>query len=352
MMHLDEAIRLFKLLPVDPDKGISMSEIVSKLSRVEVGNKLVKRHSEYKLPKNEVANLRRRVQHYISELQGSEVGALVERTDKGRTPKYHLNLKNIARWFMTDGAALNNIFTRDVINGYFLEISELNLDQLNSTADAVLNESTILLRNVSKRIRMVPDGIRRLKAQIQPDVLRVAYKALGANKQLEMKYITSGNEEITGNFNPYGLVAKDGTLYLIAEKIDGGGLTSYPLHRVREARLTSKVATVPPSFDIDVYMEQTGNLSHVLYGEKQPIELILKVEPQTIYHFREKPLSENQTIEKLAESDSYIVKATILNTLLLVPFLLSMGGWIEVVSPDSVRNEIAQRLKKAVAHYS
>lgn len=346
-MHLDEAIKMFKLLPVNPKRGLSIKEIVEILLSDRPGKSI---------PKNEYENLKRRVQHYISELQSYD-GGLIRQVDDQflddkRVHKYYLNLQNIARWFMTDGAALNNIFTRDVINGYFLEIPELNLDQLNSTADAVLNESTILLRNVSKRIRMVPDGIRRLKAQIQPDVLRVAYKALGANKQLEMKYITSGNEEITGNFNPYGLVAKDGTLYLIAEKIDDEGLTSYPLHRVREARLTSKVASVPPSFDIDVYMEQTGNLSHVLYGEKQPIELVLKVEPQTIYHFREKPLSENQTIEKLADSDSYIVKATILNTLLLVPFLLSMGGWIEVVSPDSVRNEIAQRLKKAVAHYS
>lgn len=346
-MHLDEAIKMFKLLPVNPARGLSIKEIVTILLSERPGKTI---------PKNEYENLKRRVQHYIFELQEYD-GGLVRQVDAAllvdkRTPKYYLNVKNVARWFMTEGAALNNIFTRDVINGYFLEIPELNLDQLNLTADAVLNEANMVLRNVSKRIRMVPDGIRRLKARIRPDVLQATYKALGGSKQLEMRYISSANKVTQGLFSPYGLVAKDGTLYLIAKQNGVEGLKSYPLHRVEEARLTANHALVPQNFDIDDYIEQTGNLSHVLYDEKQPIELVLNVEPQTIYHFEEKPLSENQTIEKLGDSDMYVVKATILNTLLLVPFLLSMGGWIEVVSPESVRNEIAERLKKAVAHYS
>ena len=47
----------------------------------------------------------------------------------------------------------------------------------------------------------------------------------------------------------------------------------------------------------------------------------------------------------------FLVTNTIPVTIQLVPFLLSHGGWIEVVGPESVRQEMKRRLKTAAAHY-
>jgi predicted DNA-binding transcriptional regulator YafY len=45
------------------------------------------------------------------------------------------------------------------------------------------------------------------------------------------------------------------------------------------------------------------------------------------------------------------VSASVVNTTLLVPFLLSMGGWIEVIEPKDVREELTKRVTAMSAHY-
>ena len=60
--------------------------------------------------------------------------------------------------------------------------------------------------------------------------------------------------------------------------------------------------------------------------------------------------------QKIGDSNptnkSCIVSANIPDTVLLVPFLLSMGGWIEVLGPPKVRAEMAKRARHITAHYA
>jgi hypothetical protein len=46
------------------------------------------------------------------------------------------------------------------------------------------------------------------------------------------------------------------------------------------------------------------------------------------------------------------VTATVPETVLLVPFLVSMGPWIEVMEPAGIRAKTAQWLRDSFAHYA
>jgi hypothetical protein len=80
---------------------------------------------------------------------------------------------------------------------------------------------------------------------------------------------------------------------------------------------------------------------------------MLRVAPESIYHFRERPLSNDQ-VETLPAGDEpwHIVTATVPRTILLMPFLVSMGPWIEVLAPADVRAEAAKWIDGMWVHYA
>ena len=152
---------------------------------------------------------------------------------------------------------------------------------------------------------------------------------------------------------PLGLVAKDGTLYLIGVQGLSENPIHYPLHRMAETQVHYKPAIQRLGFDLKRYVYESHQFSHTLYTEEAPVVLELRVHPDAIFHFEERPLSLNQTIlEPTAKEPWYAVKAKIPVTILLVPFLLSMGHWIEVVGPKQVRAEAAKRIRGMFEHYA
>jgi predicted DNA-binding transcriptional regulator YafY len=91
----------------------------------------------------------------------------------------------------------------------------------------------------------------------------------------------------------------------------------------------------------------------VLDANALPVRLKLRVASQALYHFRERPLSNDQAETAPAGGDPWhIVTATVPNTILLMPFLLSMGPWIEVLAPIEVRSDAAKRIGGMWAHYA
>jgi predicted DNA-binding transcriptional regulator YafY len=210
-----------------------------------------------------------------------------------------------------------------------------------------------MLQNIQANVRVVSDGIGRQNAVIDPAILRVVFEAIGSREALKLHYVSSRREESDKELNPLGLVAKDGTIYLLATRGLETRPKHYALHRARAAERIARPRSVPRGFDLDQYIEDSHKLSHVLDAHEGLVELQLRVAPETMYHFRERLLSKNQQIDEHNRDERgwFLVTNTIPVTIQLVPFLLSHGGWIEVVGPESVRQEMKRRLKTAAAHY-
>ena len=94
------------------------------------------------------------------------------------------------------------------------------------------------------------------------------------------------------------------------------------------------------------YIEKTQQLSHSIEGKNDLFDLILRVNPAAIFHFQERPLGKSQKINQPTENDSwYLVSTQVPYTVLLVPFLLSMGPWVEIISPEKIKSEFISRLR-------
>ena len=110
-------------------------------------------------------------------------------------------------------------------------------------------------------------------------------------------------------------------------------------------------AQLPPGFDIDKYIERSHQLSHRL-DDGDDLQLVLRIAPAAKFHFEERPLSNDQEISEPDRETGWLtVKAQVPNTLLLVPFLVSIGE-IEVLGPKEIRTKVAEWHRSAASRYT
>lgn len=336
-MKLTTGVRMLRLLNTRPETALTTTEISRRWR--DLGGTSVTLRS---------------IQRYMSDLsQGSSDGpALVAVVQRGAERSYYLKASQVANWFMTEEAALDLQLSRDVYGRAFGSQGNSNGDKLADMADRVVAASPETQR-IRDRLRIAQDGIGRLPARIDPGVLRACIDAIGKNRKLRFIYNGASSKASSQLVSPLGLVAKDGAIYLVAVKGINDAPRHFALQRMAEADVHFQQAQHRPEFDLQQYIVDSHQFSHVLDAQAPPVQLRLRVAPEAIYHFRERPVSNDQTEALPAGNEPWHnVTATVPNTILLMPFLLSMGPWIEVLAPADVRAEAAKRICGMGAHYA
>lgn len=337
-MDFDVGARLLRLLPTRPENALSVSQIAERW--VKSGGKPMTTRA-----------FQRYVQ-VLSEGYGSDGIALLGELSRGKEYAYYLHSSNVANWFMTEEAALELQLSRDVLGRSFGSETGSTGDKLADMAEKLVEASPHTQR-IRRSIHIAPDGIGRLPARIDKEVLRSALDAIGQGKKFGFEYKSSASHVSKCLVSPLGLVAKDGTIYLVGVTGVSDAPRPYPLHRVSKPSVHFKTADQRPEFDLKRHVNESHQFSHTLYKEESPVNLKLRVDPAAIFHFEERPLSNDQSIQDpTGDEPWYVVTAKVPHTILLTPFLLSMGHWLEVVSPASVRQEVRTRVEGMWAHYS
>jgi len=341
--------RLLKILSVPKAQALSNDELCGKFYGLA--------ESAYGLDKPPEGKLRN-IQRYTQALsmdteEGPALIEKVEASQKRGAHKFYHKPSHITHWLMTEEAALNILLTQQILGRTFGAVTQIDIEQTGQIAENVAGASRETLR-IRDSLRVVPDDIGRLPAYIKPEVLQSIVDAVAQNRQVTFSFRSSKGNTKKHTVSPQGLVAKDGTIYLLAtEGLSDMPRFPYPLQRVNEVQISHRPCQERAGFNLDNYIRDSHQLSHVLDGKTQTIELKLRVMDAALYHFRERPLSSEQKIGDPNLTDkSCLLTANIPDTVLLVPFLLSMGGWIEVLGPPRVRVEMARRARHIAGHYA
>jgi hypothetical protein len=247
-------------------------------------------------------------------------------------------------------------------------------------ANQALKMASDKINSVLESIQVVPDGISRLPVAINKKTISEIIRAIKEKKQVEIKF----KPEYDGNrpredVTPISLVIKDGAHYLIAAlgKISKESLIAYALQRLES------VTKLPTPSDIieDDEMRETIKArikTHFQYGypipvasfplqafpdmpvekrsarldipEPEMIKLRLRVAPRAEFHFIERPLSPEQTLNFAsgfnkeltdANPESWkILSVTLPYTVMLLPFILSYGPWVRVDGPATIKEQL------------
>ena len=348
-MKLDILLKMILILPKERKLSLTSSEIRDKYFKL----------NNEKVPSSHAARnmfIRRQIDEMIDLKMITEVLSGENNSSIKRSDTYYLNDSALLHHFMNSKVALNVLLANGVMNSLG---PIFDLEDVKSTANAVrMNEKEKVL---TQKIRMIPDGIGRKYANIRPTVFKTVIDALVSNHSLMLDYDTRQENirinEISKNLERtlLGLVAKDGTIYAITCKSFDDIPLHIPLHRIIRAQETGTRAYARPDFNLDGYIEKQHQLAHVLHEYPDPIEMVLKVAKGSIFHFKERPINSifsSQIVEEPTEEDGrYTVTVTVPFTVQLPPFLWSHAGWIEVISPPSLRKYVGERILAAAALY-
>lgn len=334
-MKLKVAARLLQILPTRPEGALTTRQILDRWTEAA----------------RQPIDLRT-VQRYMSELgsDGADGPALVDIVESATERRYYLRLSQVSQWFMTEEIALTLLWSRQALARSFAAIHPEQLARGEDLAQHVVADGA-RARRLRERLRLVPDGIGRLPAKVCSDTLVSVVDAIGSGQLLSFDYVSAGGKASSHTRSPQGLVAKDGSLYLLATEGLGDPPIAFALHRMARASVLPRRMTHRPEFDLDRYIEDTHQLSHKLHTDAPPLPLKLRVSPDDLFHFKERPLSDNQQIgPPEAGSGWCVVSAEVPDTVHLLPFLVSFRG-VEVLAPAELRQRIGQWLSTAAARY-
>lgn len=271
--------------------------------------------------------------------------------------RYYLARSQVASRFITEEAANELTLARQVYSRVLGSTGPAEVVELTDAAERMLAKST-MVRRLSAGIRFLPHGgVGRLPAQFDAGTRDAAMEALCQGRQLEFDYkVDHRNPEgrtARLRVSPLGLVGKDGQVYVVGVQGLSDEPKPYALHRMSHVVRRHEPAVARPQFDLDDYIARTHQFSHPVQAGDPPVQLRLRVHRDAIYHLKERPLTAEQT-ETVPEDGGqwYSVLANVPITTQLVPFLVSLGPWLEVIGPPNVRDTVRQWVTGMAERYA
>ena len=134
------------------------------------------------------------------------------------------------------------------------------------------------------------------------------------------------------------------------EKVYLDANRNYAIIRIQSIQILEETI---PNWVNDLSLEQLsrkGMLETHLTQRGKPIILRLKINHIAAQHLTERPLSNDQMLEKLDEKN-LLLTATVMNTVRLEDWLISMSHMSEVIALLDLRQAVIERLQGALRYY-
>ncbi|RKR45955.1 WYL domain-containing protein [Paraburkholderia sp. BL17N1] len=200
----------------------------------------------------------------------------------------------------------------------------------------------------TRAVRIVEPNQPLLPPPIDETVRAAVSDALLLSRHLEVVYQAIDRQPSAAKaVSPLGLVGVRGILYLVVVFDGFEDVRTLALHRIRKAELLPEPAVKPEGFDLD------GVIADGLFGFGElghRIQIRLLFRDHAGNHLLESPLSEDQIATSLGPGEVSI-EASVPLTRRLRWWLSNFGPDVEVLGPPELRDEMAQRLKRAAERY-
>lgn len=310
----------------------------------------------------------------VSELIGKYiwlVQSLIAAGDGGMTFK-ELNEKYSRRFgqaysrrtFNNHRLAVADLFGIDIdcdrsTNRYFIPYSGDVLDN---------NESIGWLVNTFTVNSLLSLGKERLSGRVSVEEIPSGQKYLTAIMQamedgieLEIvygKYSSDSSETL--HVQPFAVKEHEKRWYLVAFCHERAGADRrnddinawrvYGLDRITSLQVTDVSFRMPKDFDVDGIFSQSYGIYFPKAGQK-PVTIRFKVTDEEARYLRDLPIHRSQMEENAAKGDGRIFRIRVIPNRNLTMEFCRHAGRLEVLEPESVRQEVREELEKAYKQY-
>jgi len=253
----------------------------------------------------------------------------------------------------------------EIMPDFFLPPLALNVEEALSLVlsaraysedEGNFHESTIQSA-ISKIIATLPNATRKLleinldrisiesrKVTEVRGLINQLYHAIVDTKRLRINYY-SENSVSERVIDPYGLTFRGHAWYLVAFCHTRNDILMFRTNRIKTLAYTGKTFSYPSDFSLEEYMAKSWQ---VMKGEET--EVLVKFDAKIAPLIKEVNWHPTQRIEDLPDG-SIIYTVTVTGTKEISFWILSYGHEAEVISPESLREEIAAAARKMCQRY-
>lgn len=187
-----------------------------------------------------------------------------------------------------------------------------------------------------------------IEPKVNDGVIETVYSALFEDRCLSLNYFTANSSEIKqAVVHPQGVLLRDPTMYLLCTFDGYSEVRQLAFHRIEKASLCDQKSSTLSGFSVDKYV--LDNLHDLNVADQINIKLRLS-EKQAIY-VKESPISHDQLLVRNIDG-FYSLKATLIDTIQLRRWLLSITGDVEVIEPQHLRDYLIGKVRDQVSLYN
>lgn len=184
---------------------------------------------------------------------------------------------------------------------------------------------------------------------VHTEPLPVVLQALKEQRMLSFNYnpYWADNETHYFNFQTYALKMFERRWYLIGRYKKDMPFITFALDRIGNIELQQEKYHRDPSFSLDEMFDGTFG---IITGEGEVESVWLKVDAYQANYLRSLPLHRSQM--ELRRNEEYSIFALrVRPTFDLRQRILSLGSTVEVLKPESLREEIGEEVRRMAAKY-
>jgi len=187
-----------------------------------------------------------------------------------------------------------------------------------------------------QRTAVVPSVMALQAPVLDDDVLRDVHDALARRRQLTATYRSKGAREGRRSvLHPLGLIVR-GQIHYLACTFNGyQDVRQLALHRLSETEVSNTLSAEPEGFDLESYARDSGK-----YEAEGDVQLVARFAAAAAEHLRETPLSAGQVLRELPDRNAVELSASVTLDQPLRWWLRAFGSQVEVLAPQSLRDEM------------
>ncbi len=194
---------------------------------------------------------------------------------------------------------------------------------------------------------VIPSSQPLIPPELDHEILAVVHEALLFEKQLKVTYqVPNRKEAKTYRLHPLGIIQRGPVTYLAAMANDYENVFLYALHRMQMAVKLEQDCRIKIGFTLAEFAEQQGH-----FGSGNIIHFKAIICDHLASILEETRLSNGQAITADNNSGYREITADVADTWQLRWWILGEGDRIEVLEPETLRQEIAESFSKCNQTY-
>lgn len=187
-------------------------------------------------------------------------------------------------------------------------------------------------------VKAVPNGKALIPARIKDDIWYGVTEGLLTEKIIEVEYLSRKKEAMMRRkLHPMGLVVRYSSTFLLAMIDHYNDVRQLALHRMHSIKVLETNARKYKQFNLEDYI-QSGAFGYPISHKNVTLKML--IEPKIAWHLTETPVSHNQTLEKVDDSERLLLTAQVPNDQQTQWWIMGFGSKVEVIQPVEWREAI------------